>query len=141
MSFQLITDSDWPNIQRQLESPYAHLEFKYKGQKITVVREYKNESQSKLGVYIDGCIKGEWIEVGSDTIERPDVIDDVWFLKTQAKYDRGLIKRIEKIRGKRKAKEVHPDLHDKHRFRWPWFNKASSLVRQFKKLEGIELCR
>ncbi|MDG3049034.1 hypothetical protein P7250_17500 [Vibrio parahaemolyticus] len=68
------------------------------------------------------------------------MIDDVWMLKTQARYDKKFIASVEKIWGKREAKKRYPNLHDKRQYRWPYFNKASSVVRQFKKLVGIKLC-
>ncbi len=135
---------DWECVQKTLESPFAAVAFKYKGHKISVVREYKNESSSKLAVYIDDRVNLKWVSSNfdeSDEVkERPAVIDDVWMLKTKAKYDNRYIARVEKILGKRKAKKRYPDLHDKRQYRWPLFNKASSVVRQFKKLEGIEIC-
>ncbi len=33
---------DWECVQKTLESPFAAVAFKYKGHKISVVREYKN---------------------------------------------------------------------------------------------------
>ncbi|HIF6161561.1 TPA: hypothetical protein ACX3IN_002518 [Vibrio parahaemolyticus] len=138
---------DWADIQSQLEGFLANVSFKYKGHKISVVREYQSESSSKLAVYIDDQIKGAWIDLNFGKIgevdkpkERPGVIDDVWMLKTQARYDKKFIASVEKVWGKREAKKRYPDLHSKRQFRWPYFNKASSVVRQFKKLEGIELC-
>ncbi len=142
-----LTASDWSDVQSQLEGFLANVSFKYKGHKISVVREYQSESSSKLAVYIDDRIKGAWIninfgEVGevNESKERPAVIDDVWMLKTQARYNKKDITNTEKIWGKREAKKRYPDLHSKLQYRWPYFNKASSVVRQFKKLEGIELC-
>ncbi|NNU14420.1 hypothetical protein HL669_22725 [Vibrio parahaemolyticus] len=138
---------DWADIQSQLEGFLASVSFKYKDHKISVVREYQSESSSKLAVYIDDQIKGAWIDLNFGKIgevdkpkERPCVIDDVWMLKTKARYDNKFIASVEKIWGKREAKKRYPDLHSKRQFRWPYFNKASSVVRQFKKLEGIELC-
>ncbi|CAH6819526.1 hypothetical protein ABVS17_001197 [Vibrio parahaemolyticus] len=143
----LKTRTDWDGVLGQLESLIARVSFKYKGHKITVAREYQSESSSKLAVYIDGQIKGAWIDINFGRAgevdkpkERPAVIDDVWMLKTKARNDKKFIASVEKIWGKREAKKRYPDLHDKCQFRWPYFNKASSVVRQFKKLEGIELC-
>ncbi|AYO18074.1 hypothetical protein D0812_27430 [Vibrio owensii] len=142
-----LTASDWADIQSQLEGFLANVSFKYKDHKISVVREYQSESSSKLAVYIDDQIKGAWIDLNFGAVgevdkskERPVVIDDVWMLKTKARYDKKSIASAEKIWGKREAKKRYPDLHSKCQFRWPYFNKASSVVRQFKKLEGIELC-
>ncbi|AYO14396.1 hypothetical protein D0812_12850 [Vibrio owensii] len=142
-----LSASDWADIQSQLEGFLANVSFKYKGHKISVVREHQSESSSKLAVYIDDRIKGAWISLNfgetgdvNKLKERPAVIDDVWMLKTKARYDKKFIASVEKIWGKREAKKRYPDLHGKRQFRWPYFNKASSVVRQFKKLEGIELC-
>ncbi|EHK2923190.1 hypothetical protein J7Y46_003019 [Vibrio parahaemolyticus] len=142
-----LTASDWQDVQSQLEGFLANVSFKYKDHKITVAREYQSESSSKLVVYIDDQIKGAWIDLNFGKVgevdkpkERPAVIDDVWMLKTQARYDKKFIASIEKVWGKREAKKRYPDLHGKRQYRWPYFNKASSVVRQFKKLEGIELC-
>ncbi len=143
----LKTRTDWDGVLGQLESIIASVSFKYKGHKITVAREYQSESSSKLAVYIDDQIKGAWVSFNFGEIgevdkpkERPAVIDDVWMLKTQARYDKKFIASVEKVWGKREAIKRYPDLHSKRQFRWPYFNKASSVVRQFKKLEGIELC-
>ncbi len=141
---------DWKQVESALASPFASEVFKYKGHKISVQRQYESESKTKLSVYIDDYIKGAWIVIpyGNDSEkeqaklkERPDVIDDVWMLKTQSKFTKRHIESMIKIFGKRRAIKENPELYGKISYRWPYFNKSSSVVRQFKKLEGIEWVR
>ncbi|MCY9855427.1 hypothetical protein [Vibrio mediterranei] len=134
-----ISTEEWAAIQERLASGSPVCErFLYKGHKIQVQRVLVSESRTLLAVYIDGEIKGAWL-LSDSKVERPTVIDDVWFLKTRSNYSSNYIREAEKAFGKRAVKKHIPDLHGKYQYRIPYFNKASSLVRQFKKLDGIAL--
>lgn len=56
-----------------------------------------------------------------------------------AVYKEKEIKDIERIFGKRDAKKNFPNLYKRTEYLDPLFPKASVLVRQFKKLDGIQL--
>lgn len=139
------TKEQWKKIQENLEGWLANESFMYKGHKVTVQRQRESESKSILAVFIDGTIAGKWITFGLDSLkdrekeaDRPAIIDDVWMLRSRARHKASFIKSMEKIYGKRRAVKEWPDLHGRTEYRYPYFNKASTLVRQFQKLDGIE---
>ncbi|PAJ68704.1 hypothetical protein CJF42_26260, partial [Pseudoalteromonas sp. NBT06-2] len=85
-----------------------------------------------------GEIKGAWSLADH---ERPACIENVWKEKIRSRYSPSAIKKLEKEIGKRNAKKHVPNLHEKYSYHVPYFSKASVLVRQFKKIEGLELIK
>lgn len=138
---QPITKEMWKKIEEEMAGTFVSVRFSYKGFEVSVNRVRVSESKTCLEVYIDGVIKGEWMAVWDEEKRknRPAIIEDVWCLKTKAKYSARHKKGLEKIWGKRRLKKEYPDLNEKYLFHVPHFSKASVLCRQFKKLEGLEL--
>ncbi len=134
-----ISKEKWADIEKELASLFVNMKFEYKGFELAVQRQRHSESKTALVVYINGEIKGGWSLTEDDCEDRPEILKDVWKLTTKAKYKAEFIKKINKIFGKRRAKKDYPDLHERHEYYLPYFAKASVLVRQFKKLEGITL--
>ncbi len=138
-----ITKEMWEKLEEELSGVFVHVEFAYKGHRVTVERARHTESKSVLQVYIDGYIKGEWVSLkdGVDGVsdKAPSILKDVWRKATKQKYSQKQKTALTKIWGKRKVKKEHPDLDDKYVFFLPDFSKSSVLCRQLKKLEGIEL--
>ena len=133
-----ITKQDWIEIEEELKSMFVHIEFKLKDDVISVHRVQSGEGKTELGVYINHEIKGTWY---LDDKERPACITDVWCEKSKAIYKAKDIKEIEKILGKRAAKKQFPKLHERMVYWVPYFSKASVVVRQFKKIDGLTLIK
>lgn len=140
-----ITKEMWEDIEAEMSGSWVNIRFSYKGHEVLVNRARVSESKTCLQVYIDGFIKGEWVEFSTDgdgiSNKAPEILADVWCRKTKAKYDTKFKAEMTKIWGKRGVKKEYPDLEDKHVFHVPDFSKASVLCRQFKKLEGIKLTK
>ena len=133
-----ITKEQWTEIEKHLAGLFGSVIFKYGEFEITVTRGRVSESKTSLVVYVDGVIKGGWY---SKDNERPACIPDVWRKRTRAKYTAKSIKSFEKIWGKRRAKKEMPELYEVTQYHTCDFTTAKSLVRQYKKLEGLELIK
>ncbi|WP_135381042.1 hypothetical protein [Vibrio tasmaniensis] len=138
-----ITKEMWAEIEAEMAGGWVAIAFNYKGHEVSVNRVRVSESKTCLEVYVDGVIKGEWMNCWDEEKlkNRPVIIEDIWCLKTKAKYSAKHKKDLEKIFGKRRVKKEYPDLHEIFAFHVPHFSKASVLCRQFKKLEGLELTK
>lgn len=133
-----ITKEQWIEIEKHLAGFFGSVIFKYGEYEITVTRGRVSESKTSLVVYVDDAIKGAWF---IEDKERPSCIPDVWRKRTRAKYTAKSIKDAEKVWGKRRAKKEMPELYEKTEYHTCDFTTAKSLVRQYKKLEGLELIK
>jgi hypothetical protein len=133
-----ISKEQWAEIEKQLAGLFGSVIFKYGEFEITVIRGRVSESKTSLVVYVDDVIKGGWY---SKDNERPSCIPDVWRKRTRARYTTKSIKDAEKVWGKRRAKKEMPELYEKTEYHTCEFTTAKSLVRQYKKLEGLELIK
>ncbi|SFC04707.1 hypothetical protein [Pseudoalteromonas denitrificans] len=131
-----ITKAQWAAIETELKGFLPTVNFKLGDDEINISKVRASENKFELGVFINGDIKGDWY-LGEKV--RPACIEQVWKKKTKAIYSPKRIKEIEKAWGKRLAKKEFTNLHDKITYHLPYFSKASILVRQFKKIEGLEL--
>ena len=131
-----ISKEKWEEIEQVLQGYFADVCFTYKGYELAIQRSAVGEGRTALFVYIDGVIKGSWNLQKDDT---PQIVPEVWRRRTMSVYSPKERKEIERALGKRQAKKDFPKLHDKVEWYDAMFTKASVLVRQFKKLEGIEL--
>ena len=136
-----ITKEQWQAVEKELAAGYVNVKFEYKGFELAIQRQLKSENTTALAVYINGEIKGSWVWFNEEIVDRPEIIKAVWKRATKAKWDPKSVKEIEKHYGKRRAKKEYPTLHERHEYWMPFFSKASVLVRQFKKLEGITLIK
>jgi len=134
-----ITKAQWEKLEKVMTYSFVDINFTYRGYKLSVYRASVSEGKTVLVVYINGCYKSFWGLMERECEDRPSIIKDVWKKRSMAKHKPNVIKSIEKIYGKRKAKKEYPDLHGRHEWYEPSFPKASVLCRQFKKLKGLEL--
>lgn len=133
-----ISKHEWPVIEERLKSFYVNVKFTLSGHEITVQKVLYKENQYALCVYIDGSWKGLWMSGDKDPVYDP-IVKQVWRKRSRALYSPAKKARIKKSLGVRRTKEMFPDL-DKAIVMWmPDFSTAASLVRQFKKIEGLEL--
>lgn len=124
-------------LTEELKGFLPRAEFRIDGHNIAVQKVRVSENKTALAVYIDG--KVEWKNVGVTDNKAPDIVTKVWRKRSHSLYKPTQIKRIEKAWGKRRAKQEFPNLHKTSEYYDPTFNTASTLVRQFAKLEGIEV--
>ncbi|OED43593.1 hypothetical protein ACH42_09790 [Endozoicomonas sp. (ex Bugula neritina AB1)] len=124
-------------LTEELKGMFCRAKFELNGHSIVVSRERKSEGQTVLVVYIDGYIQGK--NLGSISDKTDQVAKQVYRRRYVAQYKPKQIRSIEKIFGKRRAKKDFPNLHSKRVYLDCSFNTASTLIRQFSKLEGIKL--
>ena len=136
-----ITKEQWQAVEKELASGWIDVKFEYKGFELAIQRQRESENKTLLAVYINGTVKGAWAWFDKACEDRPEIIKDVWKLTTRARYKPSMVKKLEKVYGKRRAKKEYPALHERHEHWMPYFPKASVLCRQFKKLEGIKIIK
>jgi len=131
-----ITKEQWVEIENELAGTFGNVVFSVGDHKVSVQRQRKSESTTVLSVYIDDFIRGEWCNKKES---RPACLEQVWRKRSISLYKPTEIKRIQKTFGKRDAKKHFPKLHDKTEYFDCSFTTSKSLVRQFKRIENIEL--
>ena len=131
-----ITKEPCINIENELASTFGNVVFSVGDHKVSVQRNRTSESTTVLSVYIDDFIKGEWFNKKES---RPACLEQVWRKRSISLYKPTEIKRIQKAFGKRDAIKHFPKLHDKKEYFDSFFTTSKSLVRQFKRIENIEL--
>lgn len=133
-----ITNAQWQTIEANLTRVYAHQKFRLGVHEITVLKERVAENKFALIVYIDGQWKGLWMTPDKDPVYGP-IVTQVWRKRTRKLYPPTQRQKLVKSVGVRRAKKLFPNL-DKTIEHWvPDFNTAKSLVRQFRKVDGLEL--
>ncbi|EMI8339109.1 hypothetical protein [Proteus mirabilis] len=132
-----INPTQWRIIEEKLKSDFVHIEFQYKDHKINVVRSSIKEGKTALLVYLNGKIKAEWCRSEDEYIE--PLVKLFWHQRHKSLYPPQIVKELEKMWGKRRVQREYKNLNEKITYYSPYFNKASVLVRQFKRIEGISV--
>jgi hypothetical protein len=133
----MISKEQWTGIENELAGFYPHMKFKYQGREISINRVKVKEGKYDLAVYVDGYIKGAWTNPKWESFD--PIVKDVWRERKKAVYPPKEKARLIKAFGKREAKRVFKNLDEVFISYEPTFTSAKSLVRQFKKLEGLEV--
>ncbi len=133
----MITKEEWDGIENTLTGWFASVKFRYQEREIIVSREGAGEGRRSLFVYVDGYIKGEWTLPDRESFD--PIVKDVWRERKKAYFSPARKTKIIKSVGKRAAKRLFPNFDDAMIYYTPDFTSAKSLVRQFKKLEGLEI--
>lgn len=137
-----ITKEQWKEIEQSLSNDmYISVRFEYKGFELSIQRLRIKENKLVLRVFINDEMKGSWFvdAINGKESEVSTIFKDVYKEVSKALYSPTYIKRLEKNIGKRKLKELIPDLHERHSYWLPDFSKASVLCRQYKKLGELTL--
>lgn len=143
-----ISKEQWKAIEAELQGSWVHMLFDLNGHKISVTRERKSESTTVLSVYIDGYIKGSWMKV-LENIDPEDefmnkVVKQVFCHKFQKRYGKKQLEEYARCKrqcGAKFANELYGKDPEKQgtTYLFPAFGSSAALVRQFKKIEGLEL--
>jgi hypothetical protein len=143
-----ISKEQWQAIAAELKGGWVQVKFKLHGHEIYITRARKSESTTVLAVYIDGEIKGAWMKVIED-IDPADefmnqVVKQVFFHKFKARYSKKELETMAKHKrrlGAKRMKEMFGEAPEKAGWTYlaPYFGSSAALVRQFKKIDGLEL--
>ncbi|MGY3910768.1 hypothetical protein ACW5XW_02825 [Aeromonas piscicola] len=145
----MISKEQWKAIEEHLKAMWVDMKFDLHGHEIQIRRARKSESRTVLEVFIDGAIKGEWVQ-SVDKLDPADqfinqVVKQVWFHKFFAQYSAKQIAQLEKYKkqiGIKRFKAQWGDGDLKKQgcyYLMSHFGSAATLVRQFKKIEGLTL--
>ncbi|WPA91027.1 hypothetical protein QS795_011070 [Providencia zhijiangensis] len=132
-----ISKEQWVKIEGDLKDYFASVDFQYKGIEIGVRRVSIGEGKTALAVFLDGEIRTGWGWTNSDVFN--PLVECFWSKRQKSYYSPARVKKLEKIYGKRRVKKEISNLHEKLTWYHPYFSKASVLVRQFKRIEGLTL--
>lgn len=133
-----ITKEQWTEIEQQLKADYGQCDFRLDGKEIQVRRERYKEGRTCLVVYIDR----KWCAAYS----RPEhalympITTKIWHQRKMAFYSpKRKAELIKVFRSAKRARELFPDLDKVAVYHEPIFFKASTLVRQYRRIRDIEL--
>lgn len=132
-----ITAEQWKGLQETLQGIYVSAKLRYGDHDITVEKRRVGENKYALAVFLDGSIKGSWFD-GDDEVYGP-LVKLFWRKRTRALFKPKEKSRLKKDFNKRQVKELFPRIDETWVIYDPTFNTAASLIRQFKKIEGLEL--
>lgn len=134
-----ITKQQWAAIAKELQSMMPVVVFTFDGREISIQRERKNESTTLLAVYIDGYIKGQWSLPDREGFD--PIVEKVWCKKTSRLYSPQKKKKLEKKFGKRRLREILPNVDAENFYYSPHFGSSRTLVGQYKKLDGLQVVK
>lgn len=123
-----ISKEQWNEIKQELDGLVGEVRFRYKEHLLTV-RVVKVKRSLELCVYVDGEIKGEW---ANTTHALRPYLEEVWCRKAKYRFN---AKQRKEYKGLMSKKE----LNKKFVVFLPTFTSPTALVRQYKKLDGLEL--
>lgn len=123
-----ISAEQWKEINVALDGIVGRVKFRYKEHQLTVdVVQVKRALE--LCVYVDGEINGAWL---SETHELRPYLEEVWYRKERSLFS---AKQKKEYRGLVSKKQ----LNQKAVAFVPTFPSPTVLIRQYKKLKGLEL--
>ena len=136
-----MSNEQWTVIEKKLRGFFSEVVFEYEGHKITVQKGFIRENVMRLVVYIDGAIKAKDSLDLDGTGFNPLVVL-FWRRRERSLYtkkSREALVRYSKAIGKKRSKEAGIDPEKKTVSYHPDFPSAKSLVRQFRKVDGLTL--
>jgi hypothetical protein len=132
-----ITTEEWKQIEEELQGVFATACFNLEQVEIVIQRKRISESTTVLAVFLDGEIRPAW---GFDSHEQNHpLVERVWRKRSRSIYSPKEKARIYKSFGKRAGKKYFPKIEESQYWLDSSFTTAASLVRQFKKISGLEL--
>ncbi|HBA1402913.1 hypothetical protein [Citrobacter koseri] len=134
-----ISKEQWNGIQNTLCRMYSEVTFRMpSGEEIAVNKSFIAENKMALIVWVNGERSTAW---GLPTHEqfRP-LVKHVWRRQTR-RPGASVIRKISKMKGGKRwlKQKENAHLYDVVEYWVCYFNSAASLVRQYRKIEGLEL--
>lgn len=134
-----ISKEQWIGIQGTLTTLYNSVKFRLpSGEVLTVNKCFVSENKTRLVVWIDGVHSTVWGWPHHDEF-RP-VVKQIWRRRTHQPGAKQ-VRKISAMKGGKawlKRKE-NADLFKVYEYWDGYYATAASLVRQFRKIEGLEL--
>ncbi|MEJ1384854.1 MAG: hypothetical protein RPV21_10845 [Candidatus Sedimenticola sp. (ex Thyasira tokunagai)] len=131
------TKEQWAGIAQQLDHQYNAVYLRCDGYLIQACLERIKKSL-KIGIYVNGWLKGCWIEVVTDAAELPEESRRFWFHSKRQPMKAKELKAWEKLIGKRECRKR--GYYTPRIIPYPYWNSANSFIRHLKKHnESIEI--
>lgn len=124
----MITVEQWKQIKTALDGICGGVKFRYKEKTLSVYVTQRGR-KLELEVYINGEIRGYWQNPVS---EMHPLAKEVWYTSIRQVYSAKQKKELKHFLNKK-------ELNQKVETLLPWFPSPTVLIRQYKKLEGLEL--
>lgn len=134
-----ISKEQWNGIQNTLCAMYSEVTFRMpSGEEITVNKRFIAENKMALIVWVNGERSTAWGLPAHEQF-RP-LVQHIWRRHTR-RPGASAIRRISKMKGGKRwlKQKENAYLYDVVEYWVCYFNSAASLVRQFRKIEGLEL--
>lgn len=135
-----ISKEQWNGIQNTLGGIYSEVAFRMPtGEEITVNKRFITENKTALIVWINGERCPAWGVPSMPEQFRP-LVKQVWRRQTH-RPGASTIRKVSKMKGGKKwlKQKENAHLFDVIEYWVCHFNTASSLVRQYRKIDGLEL--
>lgn len=123
-----ISAEQWKEIKQALSGIVGRVTFQYREHQLTV-HVTQAGRKLELVVYVDGELRGEWVR---ETHELRPYLEEVWYRKECSRFT---AKQKKEYKGFMSKKE----LNEKIVVSLPTFPSPTALIRQYKKLDGLEL--
>jgi hypothetical protein len=138
--------AQWEAIEKQLRGIFSEVKFRVDGHKVAVQRKFVAEGRSSLWVFIDGEIEWKNIMQDKETKLFDPIVERVWRPRVTHLVSPQKKKMLElKWKANRYSKRDIQAMKmivgfDKSFLSYlPDYSTARTLVRRFKKIEGIEV--
>lgn len=134
----MITKEQWEEIEKALKGSMGGVEFKLGEKQITLGKRFIKENVMVICVFINGKLDQS---IGWPGKRYDPIVEQLWTKRSRSFYSPAKKTKLEKIFGKRKAKERFKGLDEKHEWHEPFFKTFASMQRKYKKIEGLEFVR
>jgi hypothetical protein len=138
--------AQWEAIEKRLRGIFGEVKFRVDGHEVAVQRKFVAEGRSSLWVYINGKIEYKHMMPDKETKLFDPIVERVWRPRVTHLVSPQKKKALElKWKAKRYSERDIQAMKmiegfDKHFLGYvPDYSTARTLVRRFKKIEGIEV--
>jgi hypothetical protein len=134
----MISKEQWATIEKHFSERVFHTEkFQLGETLLSVSKTFVEKNKLGLVVYIDGVIQPSQ-GIQSSSLFNP-LTSQVWCKRTKHLYSPAKKQKLINEYGKRRIKQYFPDLDKTYSYFSPLFTSEKTLIRQFKKLDGLSV--
>lgn len=133
-----ISKAHWAGVESRLKDWLERVEFTLNGKQIAMYKSFIAENKTGILVFLDGTQCGAWGL--PDNKEFDPLVKEIWRKQT-FRPGASAVRRISKVKGgkawlKRKENAHYFEVKE---YYLPFFLTAAAVVRQYRKIEGLEL--
>ena len=132
-----ITKDQWQAIEKELYGSFGTVTLRLDDRELSIHKELAGENQLAIVVYINGKFSLGWGWQDSATYD--PFVQKVWCHKKIAAYKPKQRQRILKSFGKRRAKQLFPNLEKTTSYWQPWFTSFRTFKGMLNKNKALEV--